>query len=66
MTQLTEQFFKNRQEQNKIKLALTEAMPVGVYYHNMIIALTDLLVTAVNEAYKDEVYKKWKPEEEQS
>lgn len=57
------EYFKNRQEQAKIKLALTEAIPVGVYYHNLIIALTEMLERAVTTTYEEEVFHKWDKEE---
>jgi hypothetical protein len=43
----------NLQEQAEIELALTTAIPKNVYYHNLIIALTNMLVYTVNEAYKN-------------
>ena len=40
---LSKEYFKNRQEQAKIKLAVIEAIPEGVRYDNLIIALSELL-----------------------
>ncbi len=55
---LTKEFFENRKQQIEIKSALDAAIPPGIYYHNLIIALAGMLTWAVNEAYKDDVYKK--------
>lgn len=54
----TEEYFQNKQEQAKIKIAINTAVPVGVHYHNLIIAMSELLKTYVEEAYKDEVFSK--------
>ncbi|CAK0756336.1 hypothetical protein CCP3SC15_2150007 [Gammaproteobacteria bacterium] len=58
MRKLKDEFFQNKIEQGKIKSALWEAMPVNVYYHNLIIALAEMLLRCIELAYKDEVHNK--------
>lgn len=40
---------KNRQEQNKIRAALAEAIPEGISYENLIIVLAELLASCTRE-----------------
>ena len=59
VNELTKEFFDNRAEQAKIKLAITEAIPPGVFYHNLCIAVAELLRNYVADSYKDDVFTKW-------
>ena len=43
MKKITEAYFENKAEQAKIIQAVIGAIPTGVYYHNVIAALADLL-----------------------
>lgn len=40
---LDEKFFKNKQEQVNIRLALDKAMPTNVHFHNIVIVLAEML-----------------------
>jgi hypothetical protein len=55
---IPKEYFENRIEQSNIKLALWDACPVDVQYFNLIIALTEMLKRAVEEAYTEDVYTK--------
>lgn len=39
---LKKEFFDDRSEQAKIKLAIVEAIPEGVYWHNLVAVLFEL------------------------
>lgn len=54
----TEDYFRNRQEQGRIKEALWKAFPTNVYYCNAIIALSEMLQRLVEGAYSDDVMSK--------
>ena len=54
----TKEYFANRIEQGKIKEALWKAMPTNIYYHNVIIALSEMLSRCVDENYQEDVMHK--------
>ena len=56
--QLREEYFENKQEQNKIRLAILQAIPEDVYYHNLIIVLAELLGRFTAAAFEEEVLTK--------
>lgn len=56
--QLPPQYFENKKEQSQIGEAILKAIPENVYYHNLIIAMTELLAGFVARAYKEDVFKK--------
>lgn len=58
------EFFENRKEQAEIKIALTEAIPQNVYYHNLVVALAEMLARAIQEQQKEDVFHKWEDREE--
>lgn len=58
MTQLTNEYFQNKKQQAVIKGKLLEAIPANVYYHNLIIALAELLADMTRLAWRDDVYTK--------
>lgn len=53
---LSDEFFQNKVEQNQIKEALIRAIPENVYYHNLIIALAEMLHDAAQQAFKEDVF----------
>ena len=62
----TDEFFQNNIQQAEIELKLTEAIPPGIYYHNLVLALTNMLRRAVWESYKELVYTKKVSKDEQA
>ena len=58
MSDYTKEYFENRKQQNKIKLLVNEAIPVGVYYHNLIIAFAEMLTDFTWQSFKKDVFKK--------
>ena len=52
------EYFENKIQQSQIKTAIVEALPTGVYYHNLIIALSELLKNFVEDSYQEEVFTK--------
>ena len=58
MRKLTDEYFANKQEQSKIKMAIHEAIPTDVYYHNLIIVLSEILQSMVYAMLKEEVFTK--------
>ena len=56
--QFREEYFENKQEQAKIKLAILHAIPEDVYYHNLIIVLADLLMRFTAASFEEEVLTK--------
>lgn len=53
MINLTYDYFKNRTEQKTIAYAILAAIPPNVRYHNVIVALTDVLGNVVQLAYAE-------------
>lgn len=58
MRKLTEEFFDNKSEQNKIKSAIHQAIPEGIFYHNLVIVLSEIIKDMVWEMTKEDVFKK--------
>jgi hypothetical protein len=58
MRKLTEEFFDNKSEQNKIKSAIHQAIPEGILYHNLVIVLSEIIKDMVWEMTKEDVFKK--------
>lgn len=52
---LPPEYFQNRQEQARIKMLIVEAIPEGVFYHNLIIALAELLAGYTEKAFREKV-----------
>ena len=46
------EYFDNKQEQNKIKQAILDALPTGVEYYNLIAAMNELQQTFILHAFK--------------
>lgn len=53
--QLKPEYFKNRIEQSQIERAIIEAIQPGMYYHNIVCALANLLRHYTQQMVKDEV-----------
>ena len=58
MRTLTEEFFDNKAEQNKIKIAIHRAIPEGVFYHNLVIVLSEIIKDMVWEMTKEDVFQR--------
>jgi len=58
MRKLTEEFFDNKVEQNKIKSAIHQAIPEGIFYHNLVIVLSEIIKDMVWEMTKEDIFKK--------
>lgn len=56
--ELPQEYFDNKAEQSKIKQAVLECLPTEVYYHNIIIALAEMLAQFTKDAFKDDVFRK--------
>lgn len=56
MTEVTQDYFDNKKEQNEIALAILKAIPKNVRYHNLIIIFAEMLGRFTNDAFKEEVY----------
>ena len=56
--ELTKQYFENKAEQSKISIAILEAIPKGVRYHNLVAVLAELLQRFVIEMTRDDVFGK--------
>jgi len=54
MIKIPDSYFKNRQEQYKIELALTSAIPEDVYYYNLIVVLSSMLNRSIKEMIRDD------------
>lgn len=52
---LPPEYFQNRQEQARIKTLIVEAIPVGVRYDNLIIALVGLLQEFATKAFRNKI-----------
>lgn len=52
--QYTQEYFDNQVEKNRIKGAILGAIPKGTHYHNLIIALAELLTFFVSDSVKIE------------
>lgn len=52
---LSPDFFANRKEQLQIEEAIILAIKPGMYYHNIVIALANMLRHYTQEMVKDEV-----------
>ena len=57
-SKLTKEYFENRKQQGEIKLAIMESIPRNVYYHNLIIALAEILHRMVEASYQEDVFTK--------
>ena len=53
---LTDEYFENKREQARISLAILEAIPEDVFYHNLIFVLSGLLQRMVEGAYSEDVF----------
>ena len=58
MRKPTEEFFDNKAEQNKIKSAIHQAIPEGIFYHNLVIVLSEMIKDMVWEMTKEDIFKK--------
>jgi len=58
MINYTEEYCQNRKQQDQIKSLVNEAIPSGVYYHNLIIAFADMLKDFTWQSFKEDVFKK--------
>lgn len=58
MTTLSPEYFENKVEQGRIKEAVRQAIPENVYYHNLIIVFSEMLVEFTCTAFKEEVFSK--------
>lgn len=54
----TDEYFENKVQQGQIKKALLLAIPEGVYFHNLLIALAELLADNTRRAFTEEVFTK--------
>ena len=52
-------FFDDNEEQAQIKLALTLAIPKGVHYHNLFIALSEMTAGIAGEWARGRNLKRW-------
>jgi len=50
-------YFANKIEQGRIKAALTEAIPIGCKFSNLLIVLTEMLTRYQNYYFNDEVHR---------
>lgn len=53
---ISKAYFENRQEQNNIEAAVLNALPVDVYYHNLIIVFSRMLTRFTEQAFNDDVF----------
>lgn len=51
----TQYYFDNQAQKAEIKQAMTAAIPAGVTYYNLVMALTELLQDWARLAFADEV-----------
>ena len=58
MADYTHEYFENRQQQSRIKTIVHEALPDGIYYHNLIITFAEMLADFTWQAFKEEVFRK--------
>ena len=56
MSEIDEEYWKNKRIQTKLNLAILEAIPADVLYANIIIVLVDLLRTFTNDAFHEDIY----------
>ena len=51
-------YFKNKMEQTRIKITLTDVIPIGCKISNLIIVLTEMLTCYQGLYFNDEVHNK--------
>ena len=56
MHKYTPEYFGNRAEQARIASALYAAIPDGVEYYNLVIALSQMINTMLDKAFNDEIF----------
>jgi hypothetical protein len=49
---LPKAYFRNKQEQGEIEIAILKAIPKGVYIRNVIVVLTEMLLRFVIKQYR--------------
>jgi hypothetical protein len=59
---LSQEYFDNKREQCQIKEAVYKALPKDLYYHNLIIAFSEMLQRFIVLAFHEEVHGKLKDE----
>jgi hypothetical protein len=56
MRTYTDEYFQNQIEQSQIEAAILKAIPVNVYYYNLIIVLAKLIKDFVIDNFKEQVF----------
>lgn len=64
MTEITQEYFKNKQEQAEIAIAVSKVIPKNVRYYNLLIVFAEMTARFTNDAFKEAIYGQTDDEED--